>query len=404
MRYKLLLKLSSWALVIALVSTACQNVTNTTEETSTSPDIATNIENQYIVKLRSTADNPFQLGKANEIDEVRSSVLQEAGISRDNVITYYDHAIAGFTATLTPEQAERLKMLDVVEYIEQDRIVTFAPPCGTPNGGPCDGGGGGDDGGSGQETPYGITRVNGGVTYTGSNVAWILDSGVDLDHPDLNVDASRGFNAFTSGKDGRSLDDGDGHGTHVAGTIAAIDNSTGVIGVAAGATVIPVKVLDSRGSGSYSGVIGGVDHVAANGNAGDVANMSLGGPFSQALNDAVEGASSGGVKFVLAAGNESTDANNRSPASANGNNVYTISAMNSSDNWASYSNYGNPPVDYCAPGTGILSTYRNGGYATLNGTSMAAPHAAGVLLLGNPSTDGTVNGDPDGNADPIIVH
>ncbi|MGY5847806.1 S8 family serine peptidase [Salegentibacter sp. HM20] len=232
----------------------------------------------------------------------------------------------------------------------------------------------------------------------------MIDSGIDLDHADLNVDASRGFNAFTSGKDGRSADDGNGHGTHVAGTIAAINNDIGVIGVAPGATVIPVKVLDSRGSGSYSGVIAGVDHVAAYGNSGDVANMSLGGPTSDALDQAVLSASQQGIKFVLAAGNESSDANNSSPARVNGSNIYTISAMDSNDNWASFSNYGNPPVDYAAPGVAVKSTWKSGGYNTISGTSMAAPHAAGVLLLGNASTDGTVNGDPDGNPDPIIVH
>src|SRR5690606_21119592 len=111
------------------------------------------------------------------------------------------------------------------------------------------------------------------------------------------------FNAFTSGRDGGSLTDGNGHGTHVAGTIAAINNNFGVIGVAPGATVVPVKVLDSRGSGSYSGVIAGVDFVGAKGNTGDVANMSLGGPVSEALDAAILAASSK-VKFVLAAGNE----------------------------------------------------------------------------------------------------
>jgi subtilisin family serine protease len=262
----------------------------------------------------------------------------------------------------------------------------------------------GDGGTSNQDTPYGITRVNGVANYTGNNVAWILDSGVDLDHPDLNVDASRAFNAFTSGRDGKSADDGNGHGTHVAGTIAALNNDIGVIGVAPGAVVIPVKVLDSRGSGSYSGVIAGVDWVGANGQAGDVANMSLGGPVSQALDDAVVAASSNGVIFALAAGNESSDANNSSPARANGPNIVTISAMDVNDNWASFSNYGNPPVDYAAPGVAVKSTWKDGGYNTISGTSMAAPHAAGVLLLGAASTDGTVNNDPDGNADPIIVH
>src|SRR5690606_10754444 len=136
-------------------------------------------------------------------------------------------------------------------------------------------------------TPWGITRVNGVSNYTGTRKAYVLDSGIDLTHEDLNVDASSGFNAFSSGPDGNSLNDLNGHGTHVAGTIAAKNNSIGVIGVAPGATVIPVKVLDRRGSGSYSGVIAGVDFVAANGSNGDVANMSLGGPISTALDNAV---------------------------------------------------------------------------------------------------------------------
>ncbi|MFC4636043.1 S8 family serine peptidase [Dokdonia ponticola] len=321
-----------------------------------------------------------------------------------NIKNIYSRSINGVTMALTNEQVNAIRNDNRIKYIEQDQIVQFAPPCGTPNGGPCDGGGGGGGGDTSQETPWGITRVNGGVTYTGNNVAWILDSGIDLDHEDLNVNASLGFNAFTSGKDGQSLDDGNGHGTHVAGTIAAVDNSTGVIGVAAGATVVPVKVLGSRGSGSYSGVIAGVDHVAANGSSGDVANMSLGGPISVALEDAIAAAAQNGIRFMLAAGNESQDANNVSPARVNGNNIYTISSMSQGDNWSSFSNYGNPPVDYCAPGSAIKSTWKNGGYNTISGTSMATPHAAGVLLLGNASTSGTVNGDPDGNPDAIITH
>jgi subtilisin family serine protease len=108
-------------------------------------------------------------------------------------------------------------------------------------------------------------------------------------------------------------------------------------------------VLNRQGSGTYDAIIAGVDYVAANAASGDVANMSLGGGFSQALNDAVVNASAK-VKFALAAGNESTSATTKSPASANGPNIYTISAMAEGDVWASYSNYGNPPVDFCEPG------------------------------------------------------
>lgn len=387
--------------IVAIIG--CSDSTSVAPDTENQLTEPAPIPGQYIVVLKGTEKQKIVPGNVSQLEDIKTDIYIRNTINSESIKNSFNHSVVSFVAELSDEQLESLRRDENVSYIEQDRIVTFAPPCGTPNGGPCDGDGGG--GSDSQETPYGITRVNGGVNYTGSGVAWVIDTGIDLDHPELNVDASRGFNAFTKGKDGKSLDDGDGHGTHVAGTIAAIDNDQGVVGVAAGATVIPVKVLDSRGSGSYSGVIAGVDHVGANGSSGDVANMSLGGPVSQALDDAVKNAAqSSGVKFVLAAGNESDDANNHSPARANGNNIYTISAMNSNDAWASFSNYGNPPVDYAAPGVSIKSTWKNGGYNTISGTSMAAPHAAGVLLLGNASTDGTVSGDPDGNADSIIVH
>lgn len=316
-------------------------------------------------------------------------------ISDAQILHVYGAALSGATIKMSKDQAALLRNSNEVAYIEQDQIVSLGKPSWA---------GGGDTGATGEEKPYGITNVNGGVTYTGSNVVWVVDTGIDLDHPDLNVSTTNAFSAFTSGRDA-GYDDGNGHGSHVAGTIAAVDNEIGVIGVAAGATVIPVKVLDSRGSGSYSGVIAGVNHVAANGRSGDVANMSLGGPVSQALDDAVKAAASKGIKFALAAGNETDDANNHSPARANGANIYTISAVDSQYRFASFSNYGNPPVDYAAPGVSIKSTWKDGGYNTISGTSMASPHAAGVLLLGTARTSSqTISGDPDGTTDPFITH
>jgi subtilisin family serine protease len=246
--------------------------------------------------------------------------------------------------------------------------------------------------------PWGIARVGGGTTGSSSK-AWVLDTGIDLDHPDLNVNVALS-KSFTREKDG---EDGNGHGSHVAGTIGAKANGSGVVGVAPGVQLVAVKVLTRSGSGTNSGVIAGVDYAGGAFTAGDVANMSLGGGYSQALNDAVIAAAAKGLKFALAAGNESTSATTKSPASANGPNIYTISSFAQGDKWSSFSNFGNPPVDFAEPGSSIYSTYKSGGYATLSGTSMASPHAAGLLLFGTPRSGGTVSGDPDGNPDTIGV-
>lgn len=340
------------------------------------------------VSGRAVSADDFEAAKALVRTET-VKILSAYGIGAEPIYTYAK-VLQGFSVQLSDEELAQLRRDDRIDYIEEDQIVSVTM------GGPP--GGGGDGGSDPQVTPWGISRVNGGVSGVGKT-AYILDSGIDASHPDLNVDVARGFNAFTSGPDADLTFDGSGHGTHVAGTVGAIDNEIGVIGVAAGATVVPVKVLDRRGSGSYSGVIAGVDFVGSRSDC-DAANMSLGGGFSQALNDAVEAASSA-CPFALAAGNESTDAGTKSPASANGNNVYTVSSMAQGDVWSSFSNYGNPPVDYCAPGSSVYSTYKGDGYATLSGTSMASPHVCGILLLGNVTASGTVSGDPDGNPDTI---
>ena len=352
------------------------------------------IPGQYIVVYNKSENVKGDIsGQKRAVQDKTKDLFTRNNIAGAEVLHVYSSAVSGVAVKLSVDEATRLKNDKEVVFMEPDRIVTLGKPTWA---------GGGGSTSSGQEKPYGILRVNGGAgTPTGR--AWIIDTGIDLDHPDLNVDANSGFNAFTSGKDAKSLDDGNGHGSHVSGTIAAIDNDFGVIGVVPGATVIPVKVLDSRGSGSYSGVIAGVDFVAAHGKAGDVANMSLGGPVSDLLDNAVINAAGNGIKFALAAGNESEDSNLHSPARAEGTNIYTISAMDNTDTWASFSNFGTH-VDYCAPGVNIKSTWKDGGYNTISGTSMASPHAAGVLLLGNFGTDGNVISDPDGNADPIMVH
>ncbi|MDX5481608.1 MAG: S8 family peptidase [Hymenobacteraceae bacterium] len=379
----------------ACTFTACDNETadnlEPQEATQASDQNGAIINGQYIVvfkqdgNLRISADATYEQ-RIEMVRNIGREVLQANGVQAASIEQAYGKALMGMTVKMSAGEAEALRRDSRVAYIEPDRIVMLAKP------------GSGGGGSTGQEIPYGITRV--GYGSGAGKTAWVIDSGVDLDHPDLNVDAGRSMTVFSSGRD-NTPDDNNGHGTHVAGTIAAKNNTTGVLGVAHDATVVAVKVLDARGSGSYSGVIAGVDYVAANAKSGDVANMSLGGPVSQALDDAVIAAANKGIKFALAAGNDGQHAGNSSPARANHANIYTVSAMDSGDRFASFSNYGNPPVDYCAPGVSIKSTWKGGAYNTISGTSMASPHVAGLLLLGNINTDGYVAGDPDGNADPI---
>ncbi|MGD9488415.1 MAG: S8 family serine peptidase [Calditrichaceae bacterium] len=386
-------------LIVSILVTAlmfsCERSTSPTDSASTEmmqaqdvPVNGTPIDGSYIVVLD---QQQVSLGKtAAAVQATAKAVLYDSKMSESSIGSIYSRAITGFSVKASKEEIEKLKNDSRVSFIEQDRVITLGPSifAKKPPAPPV-----------AQTTPWGITRV-GGATASAGKVAWIIDTGVDFEHPDLNVDIARSVTFIARTTTG---DDDNGHGSHVAGTIAAIDNTEGVVGVAAGATVVAVKVLDRRGSGSTTGVIAGVDYVAANGAAGDVANMSLGGGISDALDQAVLNASNNGIYFALAAGNESDDANNHSPARVNGPYVYTVSAFDINDVFAYFSNYGNPPVDYSAPGVSILSLWKDGGTNTISGTSMATPHVAGLLLVtnGNIKTDGYVTGDPDGNADPI---
>ncbi|WP_261990357.1 S8 family serine peptidase [Hymenobacter sp. BT188] len=401
-------RLSFWVMSASLVATsavftACSDNSIDAEDPSVAQISADAkaaddlIEGQYIVVLKDgsvdTGSESSYDAKVNKVKDAGQKLLKARGLGAEKVGLAYGHALKGFVAKLSPAEAAALRQDADVAYVEQDRIITL----GNPNNG------GGSTVQAAQVTPYGITRVGTGDGAATGRTAWVIDTGIDLDHPDLNVDVARSKSFLTSGKNYASPDDGNGHGTHCAGTIAAKNDASGVVGVAAGAKVVAVRVLDSRGSGSNSGVIAGVDYVGANGASGDVANMSLGGGVSSALDQAVLNASQKGVLFALAAGNETDNANNHSPARVNGANIYTISAMNNTDTWASFSNFGNPPVDYCMPGVSVQSTWLNGGYNTISGTSMATPHMAGVLIMRGKSftTSGTVKNDPDGNADPI---
>jgi subtilisin family serine protease len=291
--------------------------------------------------------------------DVAGSVMaleRRHGFRADHV---YSAAIRGFAARLTSRQ---------IDALEQDPDVALVEPDGTMVA-------------VAQTMPWGVARIGGG-TKTVTNVhAYIIDTGIDTGHADLNV---VNHVKFTGGPN----NDCNGHGTHVAGTVAAWDNAIDVIGVAAGAPLTGVKVLGCGGTGSTSGVIKGVDWVTANAVKPAIANMSLGGGVSTALDNAVKASANSGVFYSVAAGNSGADACASSPARAGTlDGVMTTAATDSSDQEPSWSNYGSC-VDIWAPGVSILSTRLKGGTTTMSGTSMAAPHVGGagaVYLSANQS-------------------
>lgn len=353
------------------------------------------IPNQYIVILNptvaktalqvyesqsfSTRDEQVKTGIEVERNAQNNilAIAQKLGISQSSLLGIYSGVNVGFFATIPDDVAKRLianiKQFPEVSSITQDQTVARAGEL------------------TKSKVPHLISMAQSvpwGVAFTGwTNMpnqiywAWILDTGIDLQHQDLNVLGSAPFaKSFIAGQ---TVQDGHGHGTHVAGTVAAKNNTFGVVGVAAGARVVPVKVLSNSGSGSWGGVLAGVNHVATYGIPGDVVNMSLGGTGTYAALETAIATLAGSRKifFSIAAGNSNLPATGFTPARTNGVNVYTISAMDNRCNIAGFSNYGNPPVDFAAPGVGILSTYKGNTYATMSGTSMAAPHVAGILLL-----------------------
>lgn len=332
-------------------------------------------QERYIVVLHESVASP-----AAAASEIAGQVGGQVGF-------IYEHALKGFSIRVPAQAVAGLKRNPKVKYVVTDDLrYAFE-----------------------QTVPTGIQRI---FADTNSNIAIdgndnfrvdvgvaVIDTGVDFQHPDLNV--AGGVTCIGNPVRTKCVSGGDDdhyHGTHVAGTIGAIDNDFGVVGVAPGARLWAVKVLDKNGSGYTSWIVAGIDWVAANADKIEVANMSLGGSgFNQAEYDAIQGAVNKGVAFAVAAGNSDADALNFSPSAFN--NVLTVSALadfnglprggaaptcrtDIDDTLADFSNWG-PAVDIAAPGVCILSTYpiEKGEYGTISGTSMASPHAAGALAL-----------------------
>ena len=327
------------------------------------PTAASAAPERYIVVLKEAVPDSA---------EVASEHSRRHGASVGFV---YGHALKGYSATIPSERVAALRADSRVDYVVPDGVANAVA----------------------QTLPWGIDKVdadlsstlagNGSGAVTNVN-AYVIDSGIAA-HPDLNL---TGHVNFANGKN----TDCNGHGTHVAGTIAARDDASDVVGVAPGAPLTGVKVLGCNGSGSWSGVIKGIDWVTANAIKPAVANVSLGGGANLAVDDAVRRSAARGVFYALAAGNEGANACNSSPARAGTTNgIVTTAATDSFDREASWSNYGTC-VDLWSPGVSILSTRRGGGTTTMSGTSMASPHSAGggaLYLSGNPAASpATVEG------------
>lgn len=334
------------------------------------------IPGEYIVSFENEtgADNGRSARTA-------ARVLAKHRILPDHILGEIQGKNLHYMARLSSEEAERLKQDSLVHRVEPDRVLSMCS-CFTVI------------------EPRSVTWNADRVGYgdgTGKT-AWVLDTGIDFKHPDLTVDES-GSRSFVDGVS--SAADDNGHGTHVAGIIGAKNNDIGTLGIASGATLVSLKILDKKGDGRLSGALKALAFVRSNGKSGDVVNISMGlDEISEILEDEIRGVGQKGIFIAIAAGNESQSISAISPARTSGANIYTVSAVDSLDQFAGFSNFGKE-VDFAAPGVRILSTYRNGKYAYMSGTSMAAPHVAGLLLINNGevNSDGVAIDDPDGMAD-----
>ncbi|MER6676405.1 S8 family peptidase [Streptomyces sp. NPDC000983] len=276
----------------------------------------------------------------------------------------YDKVLNGYTATLSATEARRLAADPSVASVEQNQRVRLADTTQT-------------------SAPWGLDRIDqtslplsGTYTYPdtagGGVTVYVVDTGVRITHSQISGRASYGYDAVDGDT---SAGDGNGHGTHVATTIAG-----STYGVAKKAKIVAVRVLDNNGSGTTAGVIDGIEWVTENATGPAVANLSLGGSASTSLDTAVANSIASGVTYAVAAGNSSANASSYSPARVS--TAITVGATTSTDARASYSNYGSV-LDIFAPGSSITAGWHTSDTATntISGTSMATPHVAGAAAV-----------------------
>jgi subtilisin family serine protease len=349
------MKRTAYALASLVALAACGDQAAPTAADLSAPAMSRSADGSYIVVLNDGADP--------------RSVAAIAGVSPRYV---YTAALNGFAATLNAGQLNALQNNPHVDYVEANQAVYASA--------------------TQLNATWGLDRTDQralplntsfGYTNTGAGVnAYIIDTGIRFSHAEFVGRVSSGFDAI----DGGTADDCNGHGTHVAGTVGGT-----LYGIAKGVKLVGVRVLDCGGGGTTAGVIAGIDWVTANHVKPAVANMSLGGGASTSLDDAVRRSIAAGVTYSIAAGNGNIfgiaqDACKSSPARVA--EAITIGASDKTDTKTSWSNYG-ACVDFFAPGAGITSAWYTGDAATnsISGTSMAAPHVAGVAALylqGNP--------------------
>ncbi len=292
----------------------------------------------------------------------RQTILKHSGVSSSDNL----NIISADTADISDKEVSRLRHAPGITRIEDDALVTTERRTlsRTPTPSPT------------QTTPWGVARVHAPNVWNRTQAlsvkVGIIDTGVDLSHPDLAADIKGSYNAI---RPTRSAQDDNGHGTHVAGILGALNNSVGVVGVGPQIDLYPIKVLSSSGSGYISDIIKGLDWAVAN--HIDIVNMSFGTLTDvTAFHDAIIRAHQAGIVEVAAAGNDGRAVQYPGAYPE----VITVAASNQSDTIASFSSQG-PQIALSAPGVEILSTYPNKSYKTFSGTSMATPHVTGAAAL-----------------------